>query len=216
MTQEEEETTARALKIDEEAERLRAENEHEAAYNQGLKASLGFFADDSHHQIDVLRRFFDDRIAEFDHGKVSKFDFILLDTIGYILSFDMTYAYTGVCTIDIDKETGRDILDVCGLSDEIDAVTDQKELKKQFEEYLLAGAALAKRIDSSTYPDWIELLTSLKFTEQPGSMAFKTIDDFNEFSQKLQAIVLQIWADNEVYLRNLKIQPRKPHAKARK
>jgi len=113
--------------------------------------------------VGFVSGFFAERVGEFDAGTVAKYDFPIWKTIGCVLSFNMEFYYA---FLDCDGSRSPDVRkDICGMTDVLDASSDQMEISKGLESYLVAAAALARRIGSSTYEGWRTLLVQIEFEQ---------------------------------------------------
>lgn len=190
--------------FDEDMEQKRACEECRTKYLSGLKKLVGYIPEWETHMT-IIKRVFSDCIREMDENTPSKHEFFFWDVIAYIAGFNMEYHYVGKVCEETPK-TGKQEWNVVGLSDEIPEVGDQQIIKKLMIDYLLAGAALAKRIGSSTYKTWTDLLIQITYGTNGFSRLFKEAKEADCFNETLVSVRRQIWVDSEVYRYNLALK----------
>lgn len=190
-----------ASKVDEEAQRREAHDTRMADYLAGLDKVKGYVPKNM-TIMDITLDFLQQRIEELDKGLISPRFFVQWECVFYILSFDMEYKYTGVCESGFDEDTNLPLLDICGASDYLEEFDAQKRLRKIFNKYLTAAAAFAKRIGSSAYSGWLELLTE---------STFEFHCKFEKYEEKMTELTHLTWAENEVFKHNQMIAQKYPH-----
>lgn len=187
--------------------RQKAQEEYMAGFERGAVGVTSEGVD-----IAYVRSFFADRIEEFDGGRVTRYDFPIWKTIGYVLSYDMDFPYSFLNT-----EPGEipDLKrDLCGISDSLPAAEDQTAICEALKSYLVAAAALARRIGSSTYEGWRALLVQVEFEGRRGNVVFEGQGVFARFYKRLTELLRFLWADNEISQHNSIAQPHPPHPPA--
>ena len=150
--------------------------------------------------MDLFRRFFRDRTDEIESGIVSKYDFPIWDTIGKVLSFDMTYHFTYVDAMTSRGRASTD--DICCDTGWLSEEKEQREIHDAMKGYLVAAGALARQIGSSTYDGWRRLLVEREFgRSKVGTCFFDSEDEFAKFLGKFKELFRLLWADNEIFKR---------------
>ena len=158
--------------------------------------------------MDHIRCFFSNLVGEFNSGVVSGYDYPIWDTIGKVLSFDMRYSYAYV---EIPENRQPDIKrDLCSEMGWLDEENSQREIHVAFKEYLVAAGALARRIGSSTYEGWRQLLVDREFRRSQGACFFGSEREFWAFHGKLKELTHLLWADNEI-ARHISVAQNGPH-----
>lgn len=177
----------------------KARNQRQAEYLKVLEQCRVAVTPDG---VDVgfITGFFAERVTEFDEGTVAKYNFPIWKTIGCVLSFNMEFYYA---FLNCDGSRPPDFRrDICGVTDVLDASSNQMEIAKGLESYLVAAAALARRIGSSTYDGWRSLLVQVEFEQAHGVVVFEKEGAFDAFFKKLTNLLHLLWADNEIAQHN--------------
>jgi len=157
--------------------------------------------------VEYVKRFFDECIEEFDGGMVSRFDYPIWTTIRYVLSYSMEFDYSYKNAIDGEKIEDMDLLP---------AAADRDEIGDMIESYLIAAAALAERINSSTYAGWRELIARMEFVDNAWWQgAFVDENDFDAFFKKHNELLHLLWADNEIMKHNVTLKNPKKASKSK-
>ena len=158
--------------------------------------------------MDHIRWFFSKLVDEFNSGVVSGYDYPMWDTVGKVLSFDMDFSYSYIDTPEDRPPTVEK--DLCGMSGWLSEESAQQEIHVALKGYLVAAGALARRIGSSTYDGWRQLLVDREFCQRRGSYFFGSEQEFKAFHGKLTELTHLLWADNEI-VRQISIAQNTPH-----
>ena len=156
----------------------------------------------------LFRRFFSDRTNELGAGIVSKYDFPIWDTIGKVLSFDMSYFFSYVDRVESCTSVTSE--DIYTETDSLDEEQDQREIHEALKGYLVAAGALARQIGSSTYDGWRQLLVEREFLRTHEARFFASEDEFAKFMSRYTELSHLLWADNEIWRRISVAQPPPP------
>ena len=158
--------------------------------------------------MDHIRWFFSRLVGEFNSGVVSRYDYPIWDTIGKVLTFDMEFFYA---YIDMPEDRPPTVeRDVCSVSGWLLEEEAQQEIHDALKRYLVAAGALARRIGSSTYDGWRQLLVDREFYQRRGSHFFGSDKEFWTFHGNLKELTHLLWADNEIASHN-SIAQNDPH-----
>lgn len=158
--------------------------------------------------MDHIRWFFSTLVDEFNSGVVSGYDYPMWGTVGKVLSFDMDFFYAYV---DIPEDRPPTVeKDLCSMTGWLSEEEAQQEIHVALKRYLVAAGALARRIGSSTYEGWRQLLVDREFCQRQGSYFFGSEREFRAFHSKLTELTRLLWADNEI-ARQISIAQNTPH-----
>jgi len=202
MTKKQREESAFAATIDEERNRIEARDKRQKEFWDGFKALDIAMRENIMTPIARIQGVVQGMIDEFDAGRASPISGCW-KVYEYVGSFDMSYGYVGSVWTGEDEQTGEPIYALCGMSDSLDEVSLTEQIRKSLRAYLTAGAALAKRVGSPVYDDWIRLLMDITFGYRCSYYVFSRDYPFAPFYEKLENLHQRLWADCEAY-RHLK------------
>ena len=100
--------------------------------------------------------------------------------------------------------------DLCSMTGWLSEEEAQQEIHVALKRCLVAAGALARRIGSSTYEGWRQLLVDHEFCQRQGSYFFGSEREFKAFHSKLTELTHLLWADNEI-ARQISIAQNTPH-----
>lgn len=148
--------------------------------------------------MDYMRWFFANFEAQLAKEGVPMFDYSLWKTIGKALSFDMEYSYS---YIDLPEDRPPEVeRDICGELGWLREESDQQTLHELLKENLVALGAYARRIGSSTYDGWRQLLIERAFCHRAAAATnfFESEEAFEKFHEKYMGLIQVLWTDNEI------------------
>lgn len=146
--------------------------------------------------MDYMRWFFANFETHLAMGVVPMFDYSIWKTIGKVLSFDMEYSYA---YIDLPEDRAPEVeRDLCGETNWLREESDQQALHELLKENLVALGAYARRIESSTYDGWRQLLIGRAFCRRFSTNFFESEEAFEKFYEKYMDLIRVLWADNEI------------------
>ena len=174
-----------------------ARDKRQAEYEKGLKEACPFTT--RADIAGVTLRHLAEETADVDGGKVARLENYHetdLDVIGYVLSFRMECEFA---FWEYDEATKKYAM--IGGTDCIPAANVQERIYLDFRQYIMALAARARTIGSSTYDGWRELLIELEYDGSRGIVYFKNSKAFASFKDRLIVLYKQLWADNAIAAR---------------
>lgn len=123
-----------------------------------------------------------------------------------VLSFDFSYTYQ-VCEVNTFATKEEDAFEHTTDCDYLDLYKKQAVIAKLFKEFLLEGAAFAKKIDSDAYPQWRTAILDFEFTFQRFRDGME-LEKLCEYLDRVHSAAQMTHVDREV-MEKLKKKPKK-------
>jgi len=199
MTNRQKKENELAKDIDAERNRVEMRDKRRGQFQEGLVRCDSIFDGGKARPAERIRTLMDAQVAAFDAGNVP-LDIFGWHIVEYVGSFDMRYDYLGTTWAGDDEATGEPFFKADIRMDSLDEVAITAQVRKSLHDYLVAGAALAKRIGSAAYEGWIAMLLDVTQNHRSSFHVFSEEYPFQTFYDTWRETIKRTWADNEVSL----------------